>query len=571
MVHPIRLHDAETLRLKGRAWLGWQTLVWTALGGLLLYTLGLGNHTLWDYHEPYVGGIIREMATSGDFVVPTLNGQPYLEKPPLFYAFGALLARLFGTFDPWVLRLPSGLLALATMVWTTFLGWRLSSARAGAWAGFMLGTSVLFFLYGHEAVVDMTLTAAVTFTLGLAFLAIVEPPYRQRWVPWFWASLGLTFLAKGIVGPMMVLFPVGLTLLIQSDRRLLNAFLKPSWGMLIGIGLALSWVMALYHRGGSEFLLEVFVRNSIGRFMQDPNLVPRTGRLGEHVEPFQFYLQRLPGNLLPWLALWIAAMASAIPWHRRHHLSPRTYFLPLAFGVNFLLLSLSAAKRMAYLLPVLPATFLHTALWLDLRIPRARQRMDRTLMVVVTLSISLTGFLAVGFPWYLASQGWMGTASALGLSLCGLIAQVLIVRRLWMRDYPQALDGAMLQWTAFLALVLTIAIPGLDREKWRPLLAPYEEAFRLESKGFRIVGAGLSETQLGHSSLMLRHNLPIALNASALRGWLAEDRPVAALVEPGLWERELSNCGLPATVLPTPASAHRLRERAPVLLVNRQP
>ncbi len=562
-------HDEETLKLKGRARLGWQTLLWTALSGLLLYTLGLGNHTLWDYHEPYVGGIVREMATSGDWIVPTLNGQPYLEKPPLFYIFAALIARACGSFEPWVLRLPSALLALATMVWTTFLGWRLSSARAGAWAGFMLGTSVLFFLYGHEAVVDMTLTAAVTLALGLAFLSIVEPPYRPRWVPWFWTSLGLTFLAKGPVGPLMVLLPLGITLLIQRDRRLLQAFLKPTWGMAAGLGLGLAWVLALYHRGGSEFLLEVFVRNTFGRFVQSPNLVPRTGRLGEHVEPLTFYFRRLPGNLLPWVTLWGAAMASAIPRHRRHHLSPRTYFLPLAFGINLLLLSLSAAKRMAYLLPVLPVTFLHTALWLDLRIPRARRRIDRTLLSVIALCISLTGLLAVGFPWYLVSQGWMGRLGAVALSLGGAVVQALILRWLWFREYPRALDWAMFQWMAFLALVLAFAVPGLDHDKWRPLMAPYEEALQLEMRGYHLIGAGLSETQLGHSSLLFRHTLPIARDAETLRSWLAEPHPVAALVEPGWWERELSHRNLPAQVRLTPASGHRLRERAPVLLVNR--
>ena len=370
---PFKAHTSETLKVSGRRVLGWRTLLWTALAALLLFGLGLGNHELWDYHEPYVAGIVREMASSGDWVVPTLNGQPYLEKPPLFYALGALVCRATGSFEPWALRLPSGLLALATVAWMSFLGWRLSSARAGGWAGFMVGTGVLFFQVGHMAIVDMALTAAVSFSLGLAFLALVEPAYRSRWVPWFWASLGVAFLTKGLVGPVLVMLPVAITLLIERNPELLRAFLRPNLGMAVAAVLALAWVIPLGLRGGREFLVEVFLRNTVGRFLADPSLVPRTGRLGEHVEPFLFYLQRVPGNVLPWLAIWAAALWSALPRHRRHHLSPRTYFLPLSFGLILLLLSFSAEKRMVYILPILPITYLHAALWLDSRVPRARR------------------------------------------------------------------------------------------------------------------------------------------------------------------------------------------------------
>jgi hypothetical protein len=276
-----------------------QPLCWAALAAVLLFPLGLRNHTLWGYHEPYVGGIIREMTTSGNWVVPTLNGQPYLEKPPLFYALGAVGCRLFGTFQPWALRLPSALLAMATMLWACFMGWRLGSPRAGAWAGFMVGTNALFFQMGHAAVVDMTLTATVTLSLGLAFLAILEPEARDRWVSWFWASLGLGFLAKGIFGPVLVLLPLWVALGLWRDRRLLGAFFAPNWGMAALAGMVGLWVVPLALAGGRVFLEEVFVRNTIGRFLASPHLVPRTGTLGEHGEPFSFYLRRTPGNLLP--------------------------------------------------------------------------------------------------------------------------------------------------------------------------------------------------------------------------------------------------------------------------------
>ena len=156
------------------------------LAVVLLYVLGLGNHTLWGFEEPYVGATIREMAVHRNFVVPTLNGHPFLEKPPLAYILGALACRAVGHFEPWALRMPSAALAVATSVGVSFLARRLGAVRTAPWAGVTLATSLFFFEVGHAALVDMTHTAAVTLALGMAFLALAEPhrrggPGRRCW------------------------------------------------------------------------------------------------------------------------------------------------------------------------------------------------------------------------------------------------------------------------------------------------------------------------------------------------------------------------------------------------------
>ena len=574
-MHPSSDWDSsETLKIKGRSWMGWQTMVWTGLAALALYGLGQ-SHSLWDYHEPYVAGIVREMATSHNWIVPTLNGQPYLEKPPLFYALSALVCRATGSFEPWALRLPSAFLALATVVWVSFLGWRLNSARAGTWAGFMLATSVLFFTVGHEAVVDMTLTAAVSFGLGTAFLVVIG--FRRAWLPWFWVGLGLSFLAKGVVGPVMVLLPVGLTLLIERDWHLLRAFLRPNWGMLPAILLPLAWIAALYASGGREYLTEVFLRNTLGRFLASPALVPRTGRLGEHVEPFYYYLTRTPGNALPWLAIWVAALGSALPLKRRlphQRLSPRAYFLPLAFAVNLLLLSLSREKRTIYLLPLLPITFLHAALWLDVRIPRARARVDRPLLTVLSLTLLLVGILGAGFPWYLAMQGNMPKTAAAALSLGSLFLSAASLRHLWRRDHTAVLNETMLQWAAFLALFLIVAVPSYDRESWAPVTRPYQAARALEKHGYTVYACRLTETQLGFCSLTLRHTLPTLDDPSQLKAALASPHPVVVIIEPVHWRSPaFREAGAASLELQTGASGPRGRmdNRAPGVLVNVAP
>ncbi len=568
----VHLTDQPTVPLRVPWYCRWKPLIWTGLAVLLLYGLGIGNHTLWGYHEPYVGGIIREMASSRDFVVPTLNGRPYLEKPPLFYILGALVCSTFGTFQPWALRLPSVLLAVATSVWVCFLGHRLSSVRAAHWAGFTLATSFLFLEAGQTAVVDIALTAVVTFALGLALLVLVEPGYRRRWLPWFWLALGLTFLAKGVVGPVMVLAPLALTLARQRDRELQRAFARWNWGVPAALLLAAGWVALLWARGGGAFLQEVFLNNSLGRYLQHPGWVPATGRLGEHVEPWYFYLLRLPVDVLPWFALWAAALASALPRRRGQHPSPRSYFLPLAFALNLLLFSCSQAKREVYLLPVLPATFLQLALWLDQRVPRFRQRLDRPLSWALGCTLGLAGLLAAGFPWVLVREDGLAPRLAAPVTLLALGLAAWAGFQLRRRDYPGAFRVAMLQWSLFLALLLSFGVPAMDRRDWLPLVDPYRRAQALAQAGAGIACAGLSETQLGFASLTFQRVLPTLERPDQLKALLGQERPQVVLVEPRWWAAAQA-AGVGGRVLPTAADAlpPTRRDRAPVLVTNRDP
>jgi 4-amino-4-deoxy-L-arabinose transferase-like glycosyltransferase len=569
---PARPSAQPTLHLPfhGHRWLGWKTLAWTGAVAAVLCLMGLRDHTLWDYHEPYVGGIIREMAASGHWVVPTLNGQPYLEKPPLFYALGAIGCRLFGTYEPWVLRLPSALLAMATVVWSAFLGWRLSSARAGAWAAFMVATNHLFFEVGHMAVVDMALTAAVSFALGCALLAIVEGPRRQRWVRGYWVSLGFTFLAKGVLGPALAVLPLALVFTLRRDRGLARAFLRPDWGMAAALAMVLGWVVPLALAGGREYLAEVFLRNTAGRFFADPGLVPRTGRLGEHVEPFYFYLVRTPAGLLPWAAIWAGGLAAAFPRLGHRPLEPRKTFLPIVFALDLALLTLSQGKRMVYILPILPITLVHAAVWLDLQMPKGRARARPWVLRLLGTTVGLVALLSLGLPWLVVVQAGLHRGLALLLTLVSAGLSALAVGLLARRRLARVLDLAMAQWALFLVFFMAVGVPALDRE-WRPILEPFTIVRDLEAKGVRAYQGRLTETQLGYASLELQHVLPPVATPEAARAVLAAPEPAALLVEPTLyWKHDLQPLALPGLEVPLAAAGMReIWYRTPVLVLNR--
>src|SRR5207237_10391234 len=81
-----------TAKYGERAALALLVTVWLAAG--------LVGRDPWKPDEAYSFGLVHHILQSGDWVVPTLAGQPFMEKPPLFYLTRAFFARLFGPLLP---------------------------------------------------------------------------------------------------------------------------------------------------------------------------------------------------------------------------------------------------------------------------------------------------------------------------------------------------------------------------------------------------------------------------------------------------------------------------------------
>src|SRR5258707_81481 len=83
--------------------------------------LGLFGHGPWKPDEAYTFGLVYHILQTGDWVVPTLAGEPFMEKPPLFFATAALFAKLFGWALPLhdAARLASAFYVLVTLYCVT--------------------------------------------------------------------------------------------------------------------------------------------------------------------------------------------------------------------------------------------------------------------------------------------------------------------------------------------------------------------------------------------------------------------------------------------------------------------
>ena len=227
---------------------------------LLLVSLDL---SFLDPDEGLYGDIAHEMLASGDWVLPSFNGLPYLEKPPLYFWLSMLTLRLDQDGE-WALRIWSSLSALGTVLLAWRIGRRLYGPAAGMMAGLILTTTAGYALYVRKASTDFVFAFCVALAL-YGFLRDVgrDDRRRTRFLV-FYVGVALALLAKGLIGVAFPVLIVGITLF--WTRRLRLADLNLARGALVFFGIALPWhALIAWRRPG--FFWFYIVDNQILRFL----------------------------------------------------------------------------------------------------------------------------------------------------------------------------------------------------------------------------------------------------------------------------------------------------------------
>ena len=240
--------------------------------------------------------IARNMLITGDWVTARLDGEAYLEKPPLIYWLMAGSYKIFGVHD-WAARLPIALFCIGLCLLTAAFGVWAFGRRAGLYAGLCIGTCVGLYLFTRVLIPDVILA----FTITLAMWALLRVTDEAETRPGLWAfllasSLGVGLLLKSLIG---VLFPIAagviyLFLTKQLFERRTWKRLHPFSGLLVILLIAVPWhVLATLrnppyfslsmHSGRGEyhgFLWFFFINEQLLRFLnlrypRDYNTVPR--------------------------------------------------------------------------------------------------------------------------------------------------------------------------------------------------------------------------------------------------------------------------------------------------------
>lgn len=347
---------------------------WRAVGPILVaalavpvFFLPLEERPVSNILEERVAITAREMWRNEEWVLPTMNGEPRLQKPPLAYWLVHAHAALQGAFDDGVLRHPFGLLAVGTALFAWATGRRVFGDAAGILAAASLVTMALFVKEGRMATADpaMLFSAAGAWYFYVRARVRAEPflsPAPGAAAPTprrveldrlgFYLFLGLGALAKGPPILLVCVVPPFVEAIVTRSRDPLRPL--ASWGGLaVFLILSLTWPALVIHRLSQSqpagAALHQWWLESMGKVLPSSG-VEGGYKFQRHPGPWYFYFPRVFSVYGFWSPAVIAGVL--LGWRRRGAARVPWTLLLVVFGA----FSLVSEKKSAYVLPtVFPA------------------------------------------------------------------------------------------------------------------------------------------------------------------------------------------------------------------------
>jgi len=356
----------------------------------------LGRYPLWEPDEARYAEIAREMAARDSWLLPTLYGRPYHDKPVMYYWLTAAGYRVLGR-DTVAARGVSAVAALLTVA--AVFGWAHAvwGLEAAALSSLTLLTTVEFLALGRFGDLNMLLTLLVTVgVLGV-----------HRWVRRHGRGLGLVLaavaaalgaLTKGLVAPALI----GVVALVHlAVRRRLRLLRRPHvlLAAVVFFAVAAPWYVAAGMRSPA-YLRDFFLQHHLQRLIGDVRL---------HPEPFYFTIVATALCFLPWTPFLPAALHRGL-----RERDEATGFCALWAGIVVLLFSLPTGKLATYVLPAMPPLALllgHYWSRLARAVPDVRELGLLRLGLVAVASLALAAPpIAIAATAYLEGGRWLSLA-----------------------------------------------------------------------------------------------------------------------------------------------------------------
>jgi 4-amino-4-deoxy-L-arabinose transferase-like glycosyltransferase len=317
---------------------------------IAFYLYGLGQLPLLGPDEPRYAQVAREMFLNRDLITPTLGGHTWFEKPALLYWLIAASFKVFGVSE-WSARLGPAICGVLTILALWCVG-REVDRSLGFWSLVVTASCLGLIVFSRAASFDVVVT--MTTTWSLAFFLLNELPTTKRkrlLLVGFYSFVGLSLLAKGLVGIVIPFGVVAFYYLLRRQWPQTSVLISLIWGIPLALAVAALWYGPVIARHGWGFIDEFFVQHHFARYVSNKY---------HHPQPIWFYPLIILMLALPWTIHLIAALAKVRSWNWRGDDSLsvlRVFSLAwLLFPIVFF--SFSGSKLPGYILPAVPAAAL---------------------------------------------------------------------------------------------------------------------------------------------------------------------------------------------------------------------
>jgi len=414
------------------------------------FYFGLGAFGLTGADEPRYAQIAREMFARHDWIVPTLNGQPWLEKPVFLYWKIWNSYEIFGVHD-WAARVPAATHASA-LVLVVFFFMRRFRPGSQMIAALTAVSSAAMIGFGRGASTDMPLAA--TFAAAMLCWWAWHATARKLWLAFFYALLAIGVLAKGPVAPALAILIVAAYAFLKHDKKI---FFRSLWlpGFLLFFAIALPWYIAIQIKV-PQFFRIFFIEHNLERFGTN---------LYQHSQPFWYYVPVFLLSMLPWTVFTLMAMVEAgksgvhrfrVGESTNEKDDGLTSFLLVWILLPIIFFSISRSKLPGYILPAIPAAAVLTAdyLWRRARVSRWTMMLHSLICGGLIAGALMVPSLMLKVPLTTNARTWVITGTGLIAILVLLIVQLGGLRMLQ--------SATLIPVIIAMAFLLRPAAPVLD-------------------------------------------------------------------------------------------------------------
>jgi len=273
---------------------GWTLVCWVVVGW------HLGYPSFWDPDEATYAQASREMLAAGDWLVPTYDGRPFFDKPPLFYVLQITSFAVAGTTEI-AARSVTALSTLALFAVIAWCGRRLFNQDAGRVGALMFAVLPGTFALSAYAILDMTFTLFLFGAAALVVVSALEQRPRLQYAGYVCFSAAV--LTKGPLALVLAGLAFLLALALAPDAR--RPLLSLRWGRGLAIvgAISLPWFLYMWHRFGDAF---------IDGYALNENLWLYTRPLFGAQRSMLFYPKVMSIGLLPWTPLLAGRLVDAV-------------------------------------------------------------------------------------------------------------------------------------------------------------------------------------------------------------------------------------------------------------------
>ncbi len=487
---------------------------WIAIAWIVVFWR-LGYASLFDPDEAHYAQLTREMLESGNWLVPLLDGKPYIDKPVLFHWLQGVSILFFGETE-FATRLPTALAALALIAITRWVGRELFSAEVGTLGAIMFAVIPATFALSSIAVFDMVFGCFLFGALGCLFVAAQRGSVKLELCGY--ALLTLAVMTKGPVALVLIALLLGAALVVSSDTRAHVRRLHWKTGLPAVVVAASPWFAWMAWRFGADFVQGYLIAGNL-YYVTQP--VEFSTRAVDHT----FYLRAFAGAFFPWSVVIVGRGVDVLRGIRSGApLSSGEKLLWLWILVVLGLFSIARFKLDHYIFPAAPACCLIAAhAWREAARERSRRSLGVRCAVLATAVLMIAGGGFGGV--YLSRIGLALPGIALLFPLAifagGLALLFQYERRGW--HVPPGAGVVVSALLVSYATVVWVGLPALQRV--RPTEAVAREVAQSVAPSIPVA---IYKLERWRGSLRYYLNRPLQRieTVDEVKAYLAQPKPV---------------------------------------------